>query len=94
LDVAIWDKDPNKSDFLGSIRVPLSSYMKEGLNHHDEWLPLRPPRGSTDAGAVHLRIQYKPRHLIRKYREPEYLRPRDSHQPTQEQPRYSEPRYY
>ncbi|XP_043929616.1 extended synaptotagmin-3-like [Protopterus annectens] len=52
LEVDLYDEDPDKDDFLGSIVIDLGEVMKDRVV--DEWFPLN----DVKSGAVHLRLEW------------------------------------
>nr|XP_056717137.1 extended synaptotagmin-3 [Euleptes europaea] len=52
LEVDLYDEDPDKDDFLGSLLINLADVMKDRVV--DEWFPL----SKTASGHVHLKLEW------------------------------------
>ncbi|XP_028662411.1 extended synaptotagmin-3 [Erpetoichthys calabaricus] len=52
LDVELFDEDPDKDDFLGSLCIDLGEVMKDRVV--DEWFPLN----DIESGEVHLKLEW------------------------------------
>ncbi|XP_077176430.1 extended synaptotagmin-3 [Paroedura picta] len=52
LEVDLYDEDPDKDDFLGSLLINLSDVMKDRVV--DEWFPL----SKTASGHLHLKLEW------------------------------------
>ncbi|XP_067405674.1 extended synaptotagmin-3 isoform X2 [Emydura macquarii macquarii] len=52
LEVDLYDEDPDKDDFLGSLLISLADVMNDGIV--DEWFPLN----KTARGHVHLKLEW------------------------------------
>ncbi|KAG8535830.1 hypothetical protein GDO81_027678, partial [Engystomops pustulosus] len=52
LEVDLYDEDPDKDDFLGSLVIGLEGVMKDRIV--DEWFPLC----DVVSGSVHLKLQW------------------------------------
>uniref|UniRef100_A0A6J0SFY6 Extended synaptotagmin-3 n=1 Tax=Pogona vitticeps TaxID=103695 RepID=A0A6J0SFY6_9SAUR len=52
LEVDLYDEDPDKDDFLGSLLINLSDVMKDRIV--DEWFPL----SKIESGHVHLKLKW------------------------------------